>query len=170
MQNEKRVFLLTGSNIEPRANFLRLAEKEVQLAIGEIIERSSIYESEPWGFDAETPFLNQVLVVRTKLPVLKILKKIQSIEKHLGRVREGKVYLPRTLDIDILYFENETIVSKELMVPHPRLHERKFTLLPLVEVAPDFFHPNFKKANKELLETLQDTGQVWKYVEKSVQE
>ena len=162
MQNEKRVFLLTGSNIEPRSNYLAQAEKKIEEKIGKIVDCSSIYESEPWGFEAEIAFLNQVLVVETNLSSFEILGRIHSIEKRLGRTRNGKVYLSRTIDIDILYIENEIIETKELTVPHPRLHERKFTLLPLAEVAGKFKHPILKKTNDELLSKVNDQNRVWK--------
>lgn len=162
MQNEKRVFLLTGSNIEPRAKYLALANKEIELSIGKIVKRSSIYESEPLGFKAETDFLNQVLVVMAKLTPIEILQELHFIEKQLGRLRKGKVYVSRSIDIDILYVENEIIETAELSVPHPRLHERKFTLLPLAEVAGDFIHPVLKKTNEELLQKVNDQSRVWK--------
>ena len=163
MQKNRKVFLLTGSNIEPRANFLYQAENAINLEIGEIVKRSSIYESEPWGFVAETAFLNQVLVLNTTLSALEILNRIHSIEKYCGRTRNRNNYISRTLDIDILYIDNEIIECKILTVPHPRLHERKFTLMPLVEVAADFEHPILKNSNIELYRALKDKSQVWKY-------
>jgi len=162
MQIEKKVFLLTGSNIEPRAKFLALANKKIEENIGKIVGRSSIYESEPWGFEAETAFLNQVLVVITELAPNEILEKIQSTEKELGRFRKSNAYVSRTIDIDILYFESEIIESAELTVPHPRLHERRFTLLPLAEIAGGFMHPVLKKTNDELLQKVEDQSRVWK--------
>lgn len=161
MQIEKKAFLLTGSNIEPRAKYLALAANAIEEQVGRIIDRSSIYESKPWGFEADMAFLNQVLVVETKHAPAEILKKIHSIEIHFGRTREGMVYISRTIDIDILYFENEIIDTAELVIPHPRLHERRFTLLPLVDVAGDFIHPVLKETNNELLNKLIDQDPVW---------
>jgi 2-amino-4-hydroxy-6-hydroxymethyldihydropteridine diphosphokinase len=162
MQTEKTVFLLTGSNIEPRFKFLEQADKEIGLKVGKIELRSSIYESDPWGFATETAFFNQVLIVKTKYSAIEILAKIQSIEKALGRIRKEKEYLSRTIDIDILYYENKIIEVPGLTVPHPRLHERKFSLLPLVEVAAGFIHPVLKRTNDELLRNVQDQSLVWK--------
>jgi 2-amino-4-hydroxy-6-hydroxymethyldihydropteridine diphosphokinase len=162
MQIEKRVFLLTGSNIEPRAKYLALADKDIEENIGKIVERSSIYESEPWGFEANTAFLNQVLIVITELTPLEVLKKIHFIEEKLGRVRKAKTYISRTIDIDILYFENEIIEADNLAIPHPRLHERRFTMVPLAEIAGNFIHPVLNKTNNELLQKLTDMDRVWK--------
>jgi 2-amino-4-hydroxy-6-hydroxymethyldihydropteridine diphosphokinase len=162
MQNEKRVFLLTGSNIEPRAKYLALADKEIEANVGKIICRSSIYESEPWGFKAETPFLNQVLVLITELTPFEILIKIHILENQLGRLRKGKAYVSRTIDVDILYVDDEIIQTEELKIPHPRLHERKFTLLPLAEIAGGFMHPILKNTNNELLQKVNDQSRVQK--------
>lgn len=162
MQIQKKVFLLTGSNIEPRAKYLDLADKAIEEYIGKIVARSSIYESEPWGFEAETAFLNQVLVVITTLTPTELLRKIHFTEKELGRSRKENTYVSRTMDIDILYFANEIIETGDLVVPHPKLHERRFTMLPLAEVAGDFIHPVLNKTNDELLNTLIDQSRVWK--------
>ncbi|NOX86010.1 MAG: 2-amino-4-hydroxy-6-hydroxymethyldihydropteridine diphosphokinase [Chlorobi bacterium] len=165
MQLPTRVFLLTGSNIEPRISYLQEAEKMIGKQIGIILQRTEIYESEPWGFQAENNFLNLILEVETFLTPKEVLDKLLMIEKRLGRLRKGTSYSSRTIDIDILYFGNETIKEKALQIPHPRLHLRRFTLLPLVEIAPEFEHPVLKKTNRELLDRLTDDLEVWKYQE-----
>lgn len=163
MQNLKEVYLLTGSNIEPRIHFLQEAMKEINSRIGKIYRSSSIYESEAWGFESDISFLNQVLVIRSKLSVNEILDEILRIEHELGRKRIKGKYTSRSIDIDILYFGSEIIKTNELTVPHARLHERIFTLMPLEEIAEDFIHPVLKMTNKELLEKSQDKNKVWIY-------
>lgn len=165
MQKENKIFLLTGGNIEPRRIFLEKINIEVDKCIGKIIAKSSIYESEPWGFSAEIPFLNQVIVVMTELSPINVLKEINLIEEKFGRLRDGENYISRTVDIDILYFENYVIETKELTIPHPRLHERKFTLLPLVEIAAEYMHPVLRKSNQELMESSGDLSGVWKLLD-----
>lgn len=160
-----RVFLITGSNIEPRITFLQDAEKEIGQNIGTILRKSAIYESQPWGFRSETNFLNQVMEIETFRSAGEVLKLILNIELKLGRTREDARYLSRTIDIDILYFGHELIKEKDLQVPHPRLHLRKFTMMPLVEIAPDYEHPGLKKTNRELLNGLTDNSGVWKHKE-----
>ena len=165
MHAPTKVFLLTGSNIEPRTDYLREAEKMITEQTGVILQRSAIYESEPWGFKTENNFLNRILEVETGLTAEEMLEKLLEIEQILGRERSGTSYSSRTIDIDILYFGKSRIQKESLEVPHPRLHLRRFTLLPLVEIAPDFEHPVLKKTNRELLDMLNDDLEVWKYQE-----
>ncbi len=166
MHAPTNVFLLTGSNIEPRMDFLLEAEKMIEEQTGVILQRSAIYESEPWGFQTEHNFLNRIIEVETVLSAEEMLNRLLEIEKNLGRRRHNKNYSSRTIDIDILYFGNDVIQDKALEVPHPRMHLRRFTLLPLIEIAPDFKHPVLKKTNRELLNMLNDDLEVWKYREK----
>ncbi len=160
MQLTKEIYLLTGSNIEPRLLFLNEASKLINLEVGRIMGESSVYESAPWGFDAETPFLNQVLCVKTILSADEVLQRILMIEKELGRKRRGNEYISRKIDIDILYYEDDVIETEDLNIPHPRMHLRKFTMLPLAEIAGGFIHPKFKKSNQDLLKTCQDNSSV----------
>ncbi len=105
MRNTKDVYLLTGSNIEPRNAYLLKASEEICNRIGEIVAQSQIYESEAWGFESEMAFLNQVLLIRSGLSAESILTEILKIEKSLGRMRIDGNYSSRTIDIDILYFD-----------------------------------------------------------------
>lgn len=163
MKHSQRVFLLTGSNIEPRLGYLEQAEIEISRLIGNIVKCSQVYESEPWGFDEKSAFLNKVLIVETDLSADEVLKEILSIEETNGRVRKRNGYSSRTLDIDILFYGKSIIENDDLVVPHPRLHQRRFTLSPLVEIAPDFQHPVFNKSCKELLNQVNDNSKVWIY-------
>lgn len=167
MQNTTDVYLLTGSNIEPRLLYLRKATEMIDKEIGTLSKQSAIYESEPWGFSAAIPFLNQVLLIRTAMPADEILSRILEIEQRLGRQRSDGGYTSRTIDIDILYYGDEIIHNERLTVPHPRLHERKFTLMPLVEIAANFRHPVLKLSNTVLLEQSADHVKVKAYQDKN---
>jgi 2-amino-4-hydroxy-6-hydroxymethyldihydropteridine diphosphokinase len=159
-----QVYVLLGSNIEPRENYLSSAKNELQNRIGHIVEESSIYETEAWGFDSETSFLNVVLKIETDFDADDFLRVSKEIEVLLGRNRglENR-YSSRTMDIDILYYNTELIETDDLIVPHPRLQLRRFTMEPLVEIAPDLIHPVYNKTNKELLRFCKDDAKVWKF-------
>lgn len=129
---------------------VRLLEKEMKL-----VRASAVYETAAWGRESGSPYLNQVLVLQTKMSPENTLAYIQRIEHRLGRKREAK-WGDRTMDIDILYFDNEVIQSAELQVPHPQISDRKFVLAPLVEVLPEYIHPVEKMSNKELLRNCKD--------------
>ncbi len=163
MQNTTVIYLLTGSNIEPRLENVNRAEALIARHIGKVIRKSSIYQSPPWGFDAETFFLNQVICVRTDLSATEVLQSILSIEKTMGRERSGKNYSSRNIDIDLLYYGQESHDTSYLVVPHPRLHERRFTLEPLVEIADSYIHPVLGKSNLELLKSCPDRSMVTLY-------
>ncbi len=155
-----QLFLLLGSNISPRQKYLEHAISAIQSDIGSIWKSSGVYESPPLGFEAEVNFLNQVLWVETKLKPQEVLVRIQKIENHHGRQRIGKAMMSRTLDIDILYYDKLVIKTPGLTVPHPRLHLRRFTLLPLVEIAPRLIHPSMKMDQSELLKACLDQSDV----------
>jgi len=159
------VFVLIGSNVGNRESLLDRACAMVGEFCGRIIEKSPVYESEPWGFEAEQWFLNQVIKIETELSADDLMLKLLDIEKELGRDRtmlhEG--YVSRPMDLDILYFGNQIIDTEYVTAPHPRLHLRKFTLMPLCDIAPDFIHPKMKMSNAELLGLCKDDGFVKKY-------
>ena len=156
------VFVLLGSNLGDRELLVNQASKMIGERCGKIVAKSRLYESEPWGFKSEHWFLNQVVKVETALSPDDLMKELLEIEKELGRDRsvphEG--YVSRPMDLDILYFGSEIIDTQMVTAPHPRLHERRFTLLPLCDVAPDFVHPVMKKTNLQLLDECQDAGKV----------
>ena len=143
-------YLLLGSNMGNRKNFLSKALEQIEAAAGQVIARSSHYKTEPWGNTDQQDFLNQALCLQTELSAQELLQVILSIEKYLGRIRTRK-WEPRTIDIDILFYNSEVVTSLDLIIPHPSLHERRFVLEPLVEIAPDFIHPVTKKSVKKLL-------------------
>jgi len=151
------VFLLFGGNLGDRFELIADAIDLTQRAIGEIVKASSVYESAPWGFEHENKFLNKVIIVNTSYSPQSILKTIQKIETKLGRVRNKTgMYSGRTIDIDILFYEDLVMNEEDLKIPHPLLHERRFTLQPLVEIAPNFEHPVLNKTMRQLLEICPD--------------
>lgn len=167
MNNLNQVFVLLGGNIEPREEYISRAIQKVE-RLGIIVSRSHIYESEAWGFEADISFLNMVLQMETKLEAELFLKEALEIELELGRERsESGDYSSRTIDIDMLYFNSEIIESIKLSIPHPRLHLRRFTLVPLAEVAPNFIHPSMGKSNKELLNLCTDETKVFEFGSKN---
>lgn len=130
--------------------------------LGPVSRISAVYESAAWGFEGGD-FLNACLVIKTELPPVEILKKILAIESSMGRTRSGEgTYVSRTIDIDIIYYENEIISTEELTIPHPHLEKRRFVLQPLADVAPQFYHPLLKKDTRNLLQECKDKVRVQK--------
>ena len=158
-------FVLLGSNLGDRELLVNQACKMIGERCGEIVAKSRLYESEPWGFKSEHWFLNQVVKIETALSPDVLMQELLKIEKELGRDRsvQHKGYVSRPMDLDILYFGNEIIDTQIISVPHPHLHQRRFTLLPLCDMAPDYVHPIMKKTNLQLLDECQDAGKVHIY-------
>lgn len=150
--HQERVFIALGSNIEPRKDFMDKAIAAIQ-TFGELVNASSIIETEPFGFESETNFLNAVIEIKTDLSPRALLLKLQEIEKKLGRKSksQNKNYSSRTIDLDILYFGKQILVSPELTIPHPEIFNRDFVLIPLKQIAGDFVDP-LRMSNINLLE------------------
>ena len=155
------VVLLLGTNMGERISNLENAMQEILLELGKIIQSSAIYETAAWGNVDQQNFFNQVVIVSSDLSADELMKKIIRIEEKLGRVRKIK-WEPRIIDIDILFFNDAILNAKNLVIPHPGLHERKFTLIPLAEIIPDYIHPVLKKSMVEILDTLKDPLEVKK--------
>ena len=156
-----KVYLLIGGNMGDRMANLGLAIKAIEKEIGPIQNASSIYETAAWGNTQQPDFLNQALLIHTQLDALSLMTVLLNIEKKMGRERSIPMG-PRTIDLDIIYFNEEVINQPNLVIPHPRLAERKFVLLPLAELAPTFLHPVFKKSNASLLKDCGDSLAVQK--------
>ncbi|MBQ9288047.1 MAG: 2-amino-4-hydroxy-6-hydroxymethyldihydropteridine diphosphokinase [Bacteroidaceae bacterium] len=151
-----KVYFSLGSNIGDRAKLLEQALTLLNKEIGNLVSRSSFYETEPWGFSSNHPFLNACCLCETELSPLEALHKTQQIEKELGRKRKSKnkKYHDRPIDIDLLLCDDLTINTKELTIPHPFMQERRFVLEPLKEIAPDVIHPVLHISISEMLEQL----------------
>ena len=150
-----QVFLLLGANLGLVQDNLEQAILLISQQVGQVVARSSFYKTSPWGNSQQPDFLNIALVVNTQLTALKVLSISQSIEKQLGRVRHEH-WGARTMDIDLLFFGNNLIDLPTLQVPHPLLAQRRFVLIPLAEIAPDFVHPVLQLSIQKLLECCAD--------------
>ncbi len=159
----RTAFLGIGTNMGEREDNLRKAVSLVEKHIGRVIVVSSVYETEPWGFQSESNFLNMTVKIETDLTPSGLLGRILMAEAMMGRLREGKGYKSRIIDIDILLFGNRIINNKALVIPHPRLHERKFVLVPLSEIGGEIIHPVFGKSINELLKECNDNSKLLNY-------
>jgi 2-amino-4-hydroxy-6-hydroxymethyldihydropteridine diphosphokinase len=155
------VYLSLGSNIGNRASFLNQAVRLLSQNCGTLMAQSAIYETAPWGLLAQDDFLNMAVALDTALLPNELLAAVLQIETSLGRVRTEQ-WGPRTIDIDILLYGTVVVADKSLTVPHPLMHERRFTLQPLADIAPNVLHPLFKKTVTELLLLCPDTAAVSK--------
>lgn len=157
------VVLLLGSNLGDSRLCFQEACVLLEDRLGLLLQQSSLYQSPPWGFVHENDFLNQVLVFQTALMPIQILQECLQIEADLGRERKGQAgYAARVIDIDLLFVNDEVLQSDQLELPHPRLHLRRFTLLPLEELMPDFVHPILKDNIQGLLAACEDKSEVRK--------
>ena len=155
------VYLLLGANLGDRTATLKRALENIRIDLGPVLKQSALYETAAWGGIDQPAFLNQVLKVLSVFPAEEILKKTLDIELRLGRVRREK-WGSRDIDIDLLYVDDTVLNSETLTLPHPFLHERRFTLVPLAEIEPAFVHPVFHKTNQQLLAECPDKGEVKK--------
>lgn len=150
------LYLLLGGNLGDKKKIFTEARELLGQRIGKMISFSSVYETEPWGFQSDDVFWNQVLKMETELLPQEVLSKTQEIEQDLGRIRKENRYDSRMIDIDILFYGDQIIKQEDLIVPHPRIQERKFTLVPLCEIAPELVHPVLKKSIGQLLKECTD--------------
>ncbi len=158
------IYLLVGGNVGDRISYLNMAAEKIALLIGKVKASSSVWETEPWGFEDDTPFLNRLHVTDTRLEPHVLMQTISVIEKKLGRVRDGNKYVPRTIDIDILFYNDRVINEPRLIIPHPELHKRRFALEPLAEVSPSFIHPVLNRSVAEILAECDDPCRVRKFL------
>lgn len=158
-----KVYLGIGGNLGNRIKNIEETISLISRNIAVPIKVSSIYLSEPWGFEHAKYFTNAVLVLESDLCAEEIHKKTSRIERLMKRVRSNKSgYQGRTMDIDILFYGNSIIETKDLIIPHPRMENRFFVLLPLKEISENFIHPKSKLHINELIESCKDSGNIRK--------
>ena len=153
------IYLLLGTNLGDRKANLDRAIQLIDAKGITVIQTSSIYETAAWGIEDQPGFLNQVIRVGTQLPAERLLSILLAIELEMGRVRIQK-WGERLIDIDILYYLDEVIDKEDLQVPHPGIPDRRFTLVPLVELDAEAMHPVLQKSQQELLEACKDELEV----------
>jgi len=157
-----RIFIGIGSNLgNRRAHYHKALELIAALPKTRIVKLSSLYESEPLG-DSKNWYVNGVIEIETEFSPVQLLQRLQKIELEMGRKRtpDTKKWTSRKIDLDLLLFDNQTVDSRTLKVPHPELHNRRFVLLPLCELAPHLTHPRLGATIAELLATLKDDKRV----------
>ena len=152
----EQVVLSLGSNQGDRMAYLKKAISFLEYDTKFPLLASSVYQTSAWGFQSNGLFLNCVISLHTNLPAEKILERHQKIEWMLGRERKGEGYSSRSIDIDILFYGDIIIENEKLIVPHPLIEKRKFVLIPLEEILPQFIHPKLQKSIHQLLEICQD--------------
>ena len=150
------VYLLLGSNLGNKLNNLHQAALMLGQQAGEVEKQSRVYETLAWGVEDQPSYLNQVLQIHTKLSPEALLQAINQIEAGMGRERRIR-WESRLIDIDILYYNEMIWQTANLVIPHPQIANRKFTLVPLAEIAPDFIHPVLKLSSQDLLNACPDT-------------
>lgn len=155
-----KLFLLLGGNLGDKEHIFSTGRKRLEEELGKTIRMSSVFETEPWGFQSDDLFWNQVILIGTERSPLDVLKRTKAIELELGRVRGGERYSSRPIDIDLLFYDELVLHTPALELPHPRIIDRRFVLEPLAEIVPDMVHPVFGQTIIELLENCTDTLQV----------
>lgn len=157
-----KAYLLTGTNLDDRLKNITKAAELISEQCGSINKKSAVYETAAWGKTDQPSFLNQAIELFTSLNAKQLIRRLLKIEKQMGRIRNEK-FGPRIIDIDILLFNDEQYQLQFLKIPHPELQNRRFALMPLVEIAPDMTHPILKKNMNTLLKDCPDQLEVKKY-------
>lgn len=159
----KKAYLLLGSNMGNRRQNLLDALQHIENYAGKVVKSSSVYETAPWGNPDQQAFFNQAVLIETHLEPAMLMHELLAIERLLGRKRsETEKWEQRIIDIDILFYNNDTLQTEQLTIPHPRLHERNFALKPMLELAPDHKHPVTGKNIEDLAKNCPDTLTVTK--------
>jgi 2-amino-4-hydroxy-6-hydroxymethyldihydropteridine diphosphokinase len=156
------VYLSLGTNMGDRKLNIELAYTMITASTGIIRQKSSFYETPPWGFESTFNFINTVVLLETDLELEELFKSLKQIEKEIGRTKTANstTYEDRIIDIDILDFNGKISHSAELIVPHPRIELRSFVLIPLAEIAPKWIHPRLKLQVNKLISKLDDPSKV----------
>jgi 2-amino-4-hydroxy-6-hydroxymethyldihydropteridine diphosphokinase len=151
-----------GSNLGDKLGYMQRSVNLLREAFGEALLMSSVYETEGWKVENHPTYLNAVICFNTLLPPEEVLEKVLTIEKKQGRIRTPGSVDPRTIDIDLLFYNNMILKKENLIIPHPLLKYRKFVLLPLAEIMGDYLHPELGVSINELLERCEDLSGVSK--------
>ena len=151
----RKIYLSIGSNKGNRYSFIKEALRLIQKDIGEVILISKIYETKSWGFQSDD-FLNLCIIIKSELIPAELIIKLKNLEEKIGRERNNEKIQAREIDIDILFYSDEIVNQKDLIIPHQRLHLRNFVLYPLNDIAADFIHPILLKSVNKLLDECED--------------
>ncbi|MFM1840525.1 MAG: 2-amino-4-hydroxy-6-hydroxymethyldihydropteridine diphosphokinase [Bacteroidota bacterium] len=151
-----KAYLLIGGNMGDRLANLENAKTAIEKELGNILSTSSVYETAAWGKEDQPAFLNQALLMETNLKAEDVMNILLQIEKNMGRIRQEHLG-PRTIDLDIIFFNDQIMNTENLTIPHPQMQKRNFVLTPLNEIAPDFIHPIFNKSIGQLLMDCEDS-------------
>lgn len=150
------VYLCIGGNLGEREANLEETLEFIEFNFGDVEEVSSVYETEAWEMENEPPFLNQVIRISTELTPEEVMQEIAELEEFYGRERSAGTYLSREMDVDMLFYDDLVMNTGKIIIPHPRLHLRRFVLVPLNEIAPDLVHPQLGKPASALLKDCED--------------
>jgi 2-amino-4-hydroxy-6-hydroxymethyldihydropteridine diphosphokinase len=164
----KTVYIGIGSNLgDPYKNCMKAIEQIKKDPFSGIKALSPFYRTQPVGIEGQGWFINAVLCINTGLSSTEIMQMLLDVEKKIGRTRSEVRWESRVIDLDVLLIGNEIINDKNLIVPHPRMHTRRFVMAPMVDIAPDLIHPVLKKSMREILNEIPETDQAIKLMEKN---
>ena len=150
------LFISLGSNLGNKKENLTKAIQFISKRVGQVKQKSSIYSTEPWGYESFNNYLNQVVEIESEQTPEQIMLNLLMIESEMGRIRHSGSYADRQIDLDILFYDHEILNLTKLTIPHPLLHKRLFILEPLAELAGELTHPILNKSIKQLLDAAKD--------------
>jgi len=160
---DHQLILSLGGNMGNKPEIFAQTRSMIQQMIGPILDISPTYETPPWGFDSNDHFHNQVILISTGLTPHGVLQKLKEIETYFGRERKKGIYLPRKMDIDILFYDDQIVADQHLTIPHPLIPQRRFVLVPLADLVPYLIHPVNGKSVAEMLEVCPDRSTILKF-------